>query len=46
MCADVIRLTEASGAEVAEEELFPGLAQRYEGLAARAAEWDSEREEP
>lgn len=45
MCADVIRLAEAPGAEVTQEELFAGSLSGHEGLAAGAAEWDLEREE-
>ena len=36
-CADVIRLAEAPGAEVTQEELFAGSLSGHEGLAAGAA---------
>ena len=37
MCADVIRLAEAPGAEVTQEELFPEALSGHKGPAAGAA---------
>jgi hypothetical protein len=45
-CADVIRVTEASGAEVTKEELFRARSAVTRAWPPEPAEWVSDREEP